>query len=109
MRLWGVAGETPGGTACPASMDRCVEVVARFGQTVLDVAHVPLDATYRVGTAADVDITVPGLGSFPILEGGRVRRPVGCVARGLAGTEARLAPRGRGRAGIRSGVGGVAP
>jgi hypothetical protein len=54
-----------------------VEVVARFAGTIVDVKHVGPTSTYRIGTAPDVDLAVAGLTSFPIVEAGRVRCPVG--------------------------------
>jgi hypothetical protein len=54
-----------------------VEVVVRFGDSVVDVAHVPPDAEYRIGTAPGVDLAVEGHTSFPLVAAGRIRCPVG--------------------------------
>ncbi|HEX5062723.1 MAG TPA: hypothetical protein VFV99_25295 [Kofleriaceae bacterium] len=54
-----------------------VEVVARFGGTILDVAHVGPADTYRIGTAQGTNLSVPGLTCFPLVTGGKVRHPVG--------------------------------
>ena len=54
-----------------------VEVVARFGGTILDVAHVGPADTYRIGTAQGTNLSVPGLTCFPLVAGGKVRHPVG--------------------------------
>jgi hypothetical protein len=62
-------------------MDRdVVEVVARFGATILDVAHVGPTDTYRIGTAATANLTVPGLTCFPLVDRGTIRRPHGIAA-----------------------------
>jgi len=58
-----------------------VEVVARFGETVLDIAHLGPDDTYRIGTAPGCDLTVPGLACFPLVAGGVVRCPIGLSTR----------------------------
>ena len=60
-------------------MDRDVlEVVARFGDTIVDVAHVGPDGAYRIGTAPDANLAVlPGLTSFPLVEGRTLRTPIG--------------------------------
>ncbi len=58
-------------------MSSVVELVVRLGDTILDVAHVPPDRTYRIGTAPDCDLAVPGFTSFPLVDGGRVRCPTG--------------------------------
>jgi hypothetical protein len=60
---------------------RVVEVVVRFGDTVLDIAHVGHDAEFRIGTGPDVDLAVPGHTSFPLVAGGRIRCPVGVASR----------------------------
>ena len=62
-----------------------VEVISRFGDTVLDIAHVDATETYRIGTARDVDVAVPGLTSFPLVDRGIVRLPVGVPTRQDAG------------------------
>jgi len=54
-----------------------VEVVARFGGTILDVTHVGPTDTYRIGTAQGTNLTVPGLTCFPLVAGGKLRFPVG--------------------------------
>jgi hypothetical protein len=54
-----------------------VEVVARFGGTIVDVAHVASTETYRIGCAPDTQLAVPGLTSFPLVSAGNVRFPVG--------------------------------
>src|SRR5258706_16202158 len=95
MRLGGVAGETWAGTPCRRHMDRCVEVVARFGDTVIDVAHVSAHESYRIGTAPNVELAIAGLGCFPIVDAGLVRRPVGVQARGMTGMKQRLGPDAR--------------
>jgi hypothetical protein len=60
-------------------MDRdVVEVIARFGDTIIDVAHVGPNGAYRIGTAPDANLAVlPGLTSFPIVEGRTLRCPIG--------------------------------
>ncbi len=54
-----------------------IEIIARFGETILDVAHVACGRTYRIGTAPDVDLAVPGHTSYPLVDRGRVRCPIG--------------------------------
>jgi hypothetical protein len=61
-------------------MAMVVELVVRLGETILDVAHVPAERTYRIGTAPDCDFAVPGFTSYPLVDGGRVRCPTGIVA-----------------------------
>jgi hypothetical protein len=62
-------------------MDRdVVEVVARFGATIIAVAHVGPNETYRIGTAPSANLAVPGLTSFPLVDGGTIRRPHGVHA-----------------------------
>jgi len=56
-----------------------VEVVTRFGRTILDVTHVGPTDTYRIGTAPQVNCIVPGLTCFPLVTGGTMRRPVGVL------------------------------
>ena len=58
-----------------------VEVVARFGGTIIDLAHVGPADTYRIGTAPGVDLVIPGLVCFPLVDGNTVRCPVGLSAR----------------------------
>lgn len=57
-----------------------VEVVARFGGTIIDVAHVGPTDVYRIGTAPGTNLTVPGLTSFPLVDGAKIRHPHGVVA-----------------------------
>jgi hypothetical protein len=57
-----------------------VEVVARFGSTILDVAHLEPSDTYRIGSAPGTRLAVPGVTSFPLVTGGSVRCPVGMRA-----------------------------
>ncbi len=57
-----------------------VEVVTRFGDTILDVVHVGAHQSYRIGTARDVQAAVPGLTSFPLVDRGVVRWPLGVPA-----------------------------
>ena len=68
-----------------------VEVIARFGDTILDVRHLGDAGSYRIGSAPGVDLAVPGHTSFPIVDGRVVRFPVGvrAVERG-ATTELQL-------------------
>ncbi len=58
-----------------------VEVVARFGATIVDLAHVGPTGTYRIGTAPGVDLAIPGLTCFPLVDGNTVRCPVGVPMR----------------------------
>lgn len=68
-------------------MDReVVEVVVRFGSTILDVAHVGPTETYRIGTAPDTNLAVPGVTAFPLVDGRTVRCPVGMRAIEQAGS-----------------------
>ncbi len=57
-----------------------VEVVVRFGDSVVDIAHVPPDAEYRIGTSPGVDLAVEGHTSFPLVAAGRIRCPLGVPA-----------------------------
>lgn len=57
-----------------------VEVVARFGDTILDVAHVGPSGAYRIGSAPRTNLAVPGVTSFPLVDGRIVRCPVGMRA-----------------------------
>lgn len=57
-----------------------VEVLARFGDTIVDVAHVGAADAYRIGTAPGVNLAVPGLTRFPIVEGRTIRCPAGMRA-----------------------------
>jgi hypothetical protein len=62
-------------------MDRdVVEVVARFGATILDIAHVGPTEQYRIGTAPGTNLAVPGLTCFPLVDGGTIRKPHGIPA-----------------------------
>ena len=54
-----------------------VEVVARFGDTILEVVQVSPTEQFRIGTAPDVDLAVPGQTSFPLVDCGNVRCPIG--------------------------------
>ena len=55
-----------------------VEVAVRFGDTLLDVAHVDATGAFRIGTAPDVDLAVLGYTSFPLVAHGKLRIPTGC-------------------------------
>jgi hypothetical protein len=66
--------------------DSVVEVVVRFGDTILDVAYVRPHQTYRIGTAPGVELAVPGHTSFPLVTGGAIRCPVGVPVRHLGAT-----------------------
>lgn len=57
-----------------------VEVVARFAGTIIDVAHLGPHDRYSVGTAPGVDLAVPGLTCFPLVDRGVVRCPIGMQA-----------------------------
>ncbi|HEY5925946.1 MAG TPA: hypothetical protein VIV11_29865 [Kofleriaceae bacterium] len=57
-----------------------VEVVARFGGTILDVRHVGPTDTYLIGTAQGTHLSVPGLTCFPLVARGSVRLPLGLPA-----------------------------
>jgi len=57
-----------------------VEVVTRFGGTLLDVAYVERSDVFRIGTAPDADLAVPGYSSFPLVAQGNVRVPGGIDA-----------------------------
>jgi hypothetical protein len=83
------------------AVQRCIEVVARLGDTILDVAQVAASGTYRIGTSPGVElpIDVAPITSFPIVDKGFVlRRPAGVfatvvgAATPLEETELRLAP-----------------
>lgn len=63
-----------------------VEVVVRFGDTILDVAHVRPDRTYRIGTAPGLELAVPGHTSFPLVADGAIRCPVGIPMRHIGAT-----------------------
>ena len=54
-----------------------VEVVARFGDTIVDVTHVGPNDTYRIGSAQGTNVSVPGLVCFPLVTGAKLRFPVG--------------------------------
>lgn len=54
-----------------------VEVAVRFGDTLLDVTHVDATGVFRIGTAPDVDLAVPGYTSFPLVAQGKIRIPTG--------------------------------
>jgi hypothetical protein len=59
-------------------MDRdVVEVVVRFGGTIIDIAHVGPSDVYRIGTAPNANVSVPGLTCFPLVDGGKIRLPRG--------------------------------
>lgn len=69
-----------------------VEVVVRFGDSVVDIAHVPPEAEYRIGTSPGVDLAVEGHTSFPLVAAGRIRCPLGVPVREHDGaTELQLA------------------
>jgi hypothetical protein len=57
-----------------------VEVVARFGGTIIDVAHVGPTETYRIGSAPTANLAVPGLTCFPLVDGRMIRHPHGIAA-----------------------------
>jgi hypothetical protein len=57
-----------------------VEVVACFGDTIVDVAHIGPTGAYHIGTAPGVDLEVAGLTRFPLVDGRVVRCPVGMQA-----------------------------
>ena len=57
-----------------------VEVVARFGGSIVALAHLRDGATYRMGTAPGVDLAVPVATTFPLVERGVVRIPAGIQA-----------------------------
>jgi hypothetical protein len=63
-----------------------VEVVVRFGDTILDVAHVRPHETYRIGTAPGLELAVPGHTNFPLVSGGSIRCPVGVPVRHIGAT-----------------------
>jgi len=63
-----------------------VEVVVRFGDTILDVAHVRPHQTYRIGTAPGLELAVPGHTSFPLVADGTIRCPVGVPVRHIGAT-----------------------
>lgn len=63
-----------------------VEVVVRFGDTILDVAHVRPHETYRIGTAPGLDLAVPGHTNFPLVSSGLIRCPVGVPVRHIGAT-----------------------
>lgn len=63
-----------------------VEVVARFGGTIIGVTHVGPTGTYRIGTAPGIELAVPGLTCFPLVAGRIVRCPVGMHAEERDGT-----------------------
>lgn len=65
--------------------EQVVEVVVRFGDTILDVAHVGPRAAYHIGTAPGVDLAVAGHTCFPLVDGGAFRLPLGAPARTLDG------------------------
>jgi hypothetical protein len=100
-----------------------VEVVARFGGTILDVTHVGPTETYRIGTAPGTSCAVPGLTCFPLVDRGTIRRPLGVdtverdgwmelrvgeVALWISRTKLHRAPLGRPRFDIRPIVYGAA-
>jgi hypothetical protein len=58
-----------------------VEVTARFADTLLLVTRVAPGAEFRIGTAPDVDLPLPGLGSFPLVDRtGQILVPAGASA-----------------------------
>jgi hypothetical protein len=63
-----------------------VEVVVRFGDTILDVAYVRPHQTFRVGTAPGLELALPGHTSFPLVADGAIRCPVGVPVRHLGAT-----------------------
>ena len=63
-----------------------VEVIARFGDTVLDVRHIDRDGQFRIGTGPDVDLPMPGHTSFPLVDRAKIRVPIGVVPYDYGGT-----------------------
>jgi hypothetical protein len=63
-----------------------VEVVVRFGDTILDVTYVRPHQTFRIGTAPGLELALPGLTSFPLVVDGAIRCPVGVPVRHLGAT-----------------------
>ena len=63
-----------------------IEVVARFAGTIVDVRHLGPTDCYRIGTAPGVDLAVVGLTSFPIVDRGKLRCPVGMQSSGHGAT-----------------------
>lgn len=70
-----------------------VEVVARFAGTIIDLAHLGPDESYRIGTAPGNDLAVPGLTCFPLVDRGVVRCPIGMQVRDPAELDAALVER----------------
>ena len=54
-----------------------VEVVAHFGDTVVAIAHLGPRDSYRIGHAPDVDLAIAGHTSFPLVDRGTLRLPLG--------------------------------
>lgn len=52
-----------------------VEVIARWGETIVDVAHVGPRERYGIGTSPEAQLAVPGFGYFPVVDRGVVRTP----------------------------------
>ena len=57
-----------------------IEVVARIGESTIDFVHLPQDRSYVVGNTPGVDLAVPGIGRFPLVDGDLVRIPAGVPA-----------------------------
>ena len=67
-----------------------VEVTVRFAGTLIDVVVVEPGGTYRLGSAPGVDLAIPGLLSFPLVDSaGLIRIPAGITA--IRDDDARLA------------------
>ena len=61
-------------------MTSVVEIVVRFGGTIIDVAHVAANGAYRIGTAPSVDLPVIGSTCFPLIDQLVLRAPAGTPA-----------------------------
>ena len=58
-----------------------VEVTVRFAGTLLEAVVIVPGRSFRLGSAPGVDVAVPGLISFPLVDsGGLVRIPAGLTA-----------------------------
>src|SRR5438067_738727 len=57
-----------------------IEVVARIGESTVDLVHLDPAASYHVGNTPGVDLAVPGIGRFPLVDAGLVRIPAGIAA-----------------------------
>ncbi len=61
-------------------MDRCVEVVAKFGDTLIDVRLLPSGGGYRIGCAPGVDLPATVATDFPLVTGTTVNVPIGATS-----------------------------